>query len=126
MVCGDCYDEYIRFFECEGNTTFIEEIRGAFCAVNDDGEYCAVVFFNDLASGLLSLESCSSCVNECDFVEYSYSLLGRCAASFARYDLFIDVGDCNTVDLGEPCSGSSLFATLGTITLAVIAVLTLF
>ena len=125
ILCGDCNDEYISFFECQGNTTFIEEIRGAYCAVNDDGEYCAVVFFDDLASGLFSLESCEDCETYCDFVEYLSNSLGCCAASFARYDMFIDVRDCNT-DLGEPCSGSSQFATpmfLGIITLAVIAVL---
>ena len=135
IVCGDCNDEYIRYFECQGNTTFIEEIRGALCAVNDDGEYCAVVLYDDLASGLFSPEFCEDCETRCDFIEYSSSLLGCCAASFACYDMFIHVGDCNT-DLGEPCSGSSQFATpcsgssqfatpmfLGIITLAVITVL---
>ena len=122
IVCGDCKDEYIRYFECEGDDEIIEEIRGVYCAVNDDGEYCAVVYLDELAS---EFESCEDCKTYCDIVEYLSNSLGCCAASLARYDLFIDVRDCNT-DLGEPCSGSSLFATLGTITLAVIAVLTLF
>ena len=49
IICGDCNDEYIRFYECEGNTTFVEQIIGAYCAVNDDGEYCGVVYLNELA-----------------------------------------------------------------------------
>ena len=130
IICGDCNDEYISLFECEGNnTTLIEEIRGAYCAVNDDGEYCGVVFFDELASGLFSPESCEGCETYCDFVEYLSNSLGCCAASFGRYDLFLNASECNNTDLGEPCSGSSQFATpmfLGIITLAVIAVLTLF
>ena len=126
-LCGDCNDEYIRFFECLNLTTAVEVTRGAFCAVNDDGEYCGVRVGDDMASGLLDPESCENCVDECDYYEYASRLEGCCAASFARYDL-LDVGDCDT-DLGEPCSGSSQFATpmfLGIITLAVITVLTLF
>ena len=127
IICGaDCNDEYIRFYECDGDDEMIEETRGAFCAVNDDDEFCAVVLFDGVASGRISSDSCEDCETDCDFVEYLSSFLGCCAASFARFDFFIDARDCNTVDLGEPCSGSSLFATLGTITLAVIAVLTLF
>ena len=127
IICGVCNDEYIRFYECEGDDEVIETIRGAFCAVNDDGEYCGVVYFDEVASGQFRFESCNDCETSCDFVEYQSNSLGCCAASLARYDLF-DVGDCNT-DLGEPCSGSSQFTTpmfLGIITLAVIAVLTLF
>ena len=129
ILCGDCNDEYISLLECEGNkTTLIEEIRGGYCAVNDDGEYCGVLFFDEVASGLFRLESCNDCETYCDFVEYQSNSLGCCAASLARYDLFINGSDCNT-DLGKPCSGSSQFTTpmlLGIITLAVIAVLTLF
>ena len=127
IICGVCNDEYIRFYECEGDDEAIETIRGAFCAVNDDGEYCGVVYFDEVASGQFRFESCNDCETSCDFVEYQSNSLGCYAASLARYDLF-DVGDCNT-DLGEPCSGSSQFTTpmfLGIITLAVIAVLTLF
>ena len=128
IICGDCNDEYIRYYECEGDDEEIEEIRGGVCAVNDDGEYCGVLFFDEVASGQFRFESCNDCETYCDFVEYQSNSLGCCAASLARYDLFIHVDDCNT-DLGEPCSGSSQFTTpmfLGIITLAVIAVLTLF
>ena len=128
IICGDCNDEYIRYYECEGDDETIEEIRGGVCAVNDDGEYCGVLFFDEVASGVFSPESCEDCKTYCEFYEYSSNLFGCCAASLARFDLFIDERDCDT-DLGEPCSGSSLFATpmfLGIITVAVITVFTLF
>ena len=128
IICGVCNDEYIRFYECEGDDEAIETIRGAYCAVNDDGEYCGVVYLDDFASGVFSPESCEDCETYCEFYEFSSSLFGCCAASLARFNLFIDERDCDT-DLGEPCSGSSLFATpmfLEIITLTVITVLTLF
>ena len=128
IICGVCNDEYIKFYECKGDDEAIETIRGGFCAVNDDGEYCGVVYLDDFASGVFSPESCEDCETYCEFYEFSSNLFGCCAASLARFDLFIDDRGCNT-DLGEPCSGSSLFATpmfLEIVTLTVITVLTLF
>ena len=101
VQCGDCNNEYIRYAECVGDVQFLEQ-SPSFRTQNNNGEYCIVLYYDEVASGRLGPDPCEDCDGySCEYVETLTGFWGCCVAS-NPFDMAIPT-NCSV----EPCSNRS-------------------
>ena len=128
LICGSCFDEYERFYNCTGDDDLAEELREADCVRSDvDGKYCAESLFDGIANG--DLRACDEdddvCEATCQDLRNLRSYFGCCTTSFEQNGLLTNTtqeyDDCDAT-LGEPCSG--VYATPAFLVIAILALIT--